>query len=72
MHDQADACTRWLVSECGLGIPTVLISITGGAQTLKLSPEVQQTFERGLVRAARTKGAPRLNFVDHQMMCHGS
>ena len=53
VFQQAEAATRWLVSECGLGVPSVLISVTGGAQRLKLTPEAQQLFERGLVSAHR-------------------
>ena len=27
--EEADAVTRWLVHDCGVGVPSVLISITG-------------------------------------------
>jgi hypothetical protein len=43
VREQADAVTRWLVQECGLGIPTVVISVTGGAQALVLSQEVSSS-----------------------------
>lgn len=56
VRDQADAVARWLTQDSALGIPTVLISVTGGAQSLGLPQDVQQVFERGLVRAARTRG----------------
>lgn len=55
-REQAEAVVRWLVNESGLAAPRVLLSITGGAQTLHLPGGVQQLFERGLVRAARTQG----------------
>ena len=56
VHDQAEAVMRWLINETGLLPPSVLISVTGSAQTLNLVGAVQQLFERGLVRAARMQG----------------
>ena len=35
---EAEAVTRWLVHDCGVGVPSVLISITGGAQDFRLPP----------------------------------
>ena len=35
---EAEAVTRWLVHDCGVGVPSVLISITGGAQDFMLPP----------------------------------
>ena len=52
--EEADAVTRWLVHDCGVGVPSVLISITGGAQDFRLPQNVQTAFERGLMRAARS------------------
>ena len=39
---EAEAVTRWLVHDCGVGVPSVLISITGGAQDLMLPPNSPQ------------------------------
>ena len=35
---EAEAVTRWLVHDCGVGVPSVLISVTGGAQDFRLPP----------------------------------
>ena len=51
--EEAGVVTRWLVHECGLGKPDVLLSITGGAQKCMLGPAQQASFERGLASAAR-------------------
>ena len=39
---EAEAVTRWLVHDCGVGVPSVLISITGGAQDRMLPPNSPQ------------------------------
>ena len=53
-QDAADTAARWLVHDCGAGVPSVLISVTGGAQNFRLPQNLQAAFERGLMRAARS------------------
>ena len=54
MGETAEVLSRWLVHDCRLGKPSVIISLTGGAQTFHMRPTLQASFERGLVQAARS------------------
>ena len=40
----ADVLTRWLLNECGLALPSVIISLTGGAQDFTMKPALQASL----------------------------
>ncbi|XP_032986871.1 transient receptor potential cation channel subfamily M member 2 isoform X2 [Rhinolophus ferrumequinum] len=41
----------------GLDIPSLLISVTGGAKDFNMKPQLKSIFRRGLVKVAQTTGA---------------
>ena len=50
-------CKDLLIGTWGLQAPTVLISVTGGAQDFKLKAKLELIFRRGLLKAAETTNA---------------
>lgn len=41
----------------GLDVPSLLISVTGGAKDFNMNPQLKSIFRRGLVKVAQTTGA---------------
>ncbi|KAL1522794.1 hypothetical protein AB1Y20_017766 [Prymnesium parvum] len=54
MKEASEVVGRWLVHDSRLGIPSVVISLVGGARPFSLKPTLKASFERGLVHAARS------------------
>ncbi|XP_029457602.1 transient receptor potential cation channel subfamily M member 2-like [Rhinatrema bivittatum] len=48
---------QMLTQQWGLSIPSLLISVTGGAKNFNLKAHLKDVFSRGLVKAAQTTGA---------------
>ncbi|XP_075117251.1 transient receptor potential cation channel subfamily M member 2-like [Leptodactylus fuscus] len=46
-----------MTQQWGLSMPSLLISVTGGAKNFSISPRLKNQFSRGLVKAAQTTGA---------------
>ncbi|XP_075054579.1 transient receptor potential cation channel subfamily M member 2-like [Mixophyes fleayi] len=46
-----------MTQQWGLSIPSLLISVTGGAKNFSISPRLKNQFSRGLVKAAQSTGA---------------
>ncbi|KAM4604585.1 LOW QUALITY PROTEIN: transient receptor potential cation channel subfamily M member 2-like [Discoglossus pictus] len=46
-----------MTQQWGLGVPNLLISVTGGAKNFNISPRLKTQFSRGLVTAAQSTGA---------------
>ncbi|CAI9538518.1 unnamed protein product, partial [Staurois parvus] len=46
-----------MTEQWGLRVPSLLISVTGGAKDFNISPRLKTQFSRGLVKAARSTGA---------------
>ncbi|KAG8546004.1 hypothetical protein GDO81_019918 [Engystomops pustulosus] len=46
-----------MTQQWGLSVPSLLISVTGGAKNFNISPRLKNQFSRGLVKAAQSTGA---------------
>ncbi|XP_056409084.1 transient receptor potential cation channel subfamily M member 2-like [Hyla sarda] len=46
-----------MTQQWGLSMPSLLISVTGGAKNFNISPRLKNQFSRGLVKAAQSTGA---------------
>ncbi|KAM5180438.1 transient receptor potential cation channel subfamily M member 2-like [Mantella aurantiaca] len=46
-----------MTEQWGLRVPSLLISVTGGAKNFNISPRLKTQFSRGLVKAAQSTGA---------------
>ncbi|XP_053312744.1 transient receptor potential cation channel subfamily M member 2-like [Spea bombifrons] len=46
-----------MTQQWGLSIPSLLISVTGGAKNFNINPRLKNQFSRGLVTAAQSTGA---------------
>ncbi|XP_068119761.1 transient receptor potential cation channel subfamily M member 2 [Hyperolius riggenbachi] len=46
-----------MTEQWGLHVPSLLISVTGGAKNFNISPRLKTQFSRGLVKAAQSTGA---------------
>ncbi|XP_069615725.1 transient receptor potential cation channel subfamily M member 2-like [Ranitomeya imitator] len=46
-----------MTEQWGLSMPSLLISVTGGAKNFNISPRLKNQFSRGLVKAAQSTGA---------------
>lgn len=48
---------RLMTQHWGLDVPSLLISVTGGAKDFIMKPRLRSIFRRGLVKVAQTTGA---------------
>nr|XP_019601291.1 PREDICTED: transient receptor potential cation channel subfamily M member 2 isoform X2 [Rhinolophus sinicus] len=46
-----------MIQHWGLDVPSLLISVTGGAKDFNMKPQLKSIFRRGLIKVAQTTGA---------------